>query len=426
MKYLKRLTEISLLIFVFLLPWQTKLILRPDINNFNEISLYLSQIVLLLTIIFFLSYQLLKKREDKKVPKIWYFLGVLEIFYFISFFFAQDKLLATYSFTVLLFGLTLFYLLRVGLNKAQYEDSCFNRVRAIYVFLTSIFLHSVLGIYQFLTQSSFANKYFGLASHDPQVLGTSVIEASSGRWLRAYGGFDHPNIFGGVLVFALLLTAFLLAKRKIINSRIQAYGLLLMFVSYFVYLTALFFTFSRAAWLAFFVGLIFLAVGIVRKEDKWVRGRFFILIFFSIVLFLLAALPYKDLIGSRLTADSRLEQISLTERTSQVFSAKNVIKKNPIFGIGAGNYVNFVEKEFDAKNDFVQPVHNSYLLLWAESGILSLLALLLFFYFLIRDGRRQTFSLAVIVALLLLMIFEHWFFSLPFGIIFFFFILGVI
>jgi O-antigen ligase len=231
---------------------------------------------------------------------------------------------------------------------------------------------------------------------------------------------------GGVLVFALLLTAFLLARRKIINSRIQNYGLLLMFVSYFVYLMALFFTFSRAAWLTFFIGLIFLAVAIMRKEDRWVKGRFLVLIFFSILLFVLAAFPYKDLVNTRLFVESRLEQISLTERTNQIFSAKDVIKKHPLFGVGAGNYVNYVEKESEVKNDFTQPVHNSYLLLWAETGLFSLLSLLLFIYFLIREGRRQTFSLAAIVALLLLMFFEHWFFSLPFGIIFFFFILGVI
>ena len=426
MKYLRHLTEASLLLFVFLLPWQTKLILRPDVNNFNEISLYLSQIVLLLAVIFFLSYQLFKKRENKEVPRLWYFLGGLEIFYLISFFFASDKLLATYYFAILLSGLALFYILREGLNKNVYEDSCFNRVRAIYAFLISIFLQSVLAIYQFLTQSTFSNKYLGIASHDPHALGTSVIEASSGRWLRAYGGLDHPNILGGVLVFALLLTAFLLAKRKIINSRIQNYGLLLMFVSYFVYLMALFFTFSRSAWLAFFIGLIFLAVAIMRKEDKWVKGRFLVLIFFSILLFVLAAFPYKDLVRTRLSVQSRLEQISLTERTDQVFSAKDVIKKHPLFGVGAGNYVNYVEKESELKNDFIQPVHNSYLLLWAETGLFSLVLLLLFIYFLIRKGRRETFSLAVIVALLLLMFFEHWFFSLPFGIIFFFFILGVI
>jgi hypothetical protein len=426
MKFLRLLTESFLLLFVFLLPWQTKLIIFPSDNNFNEISLYASHLALILALISFLIYQIIKRREEDRIPKIWYFLGIVEVFFFISFFFASDKLLATYHFILLIAGLALFYILREGFSKSTYQDSIFNRKRAIYAFLASIFFHASLGIYQFLTQSSFANKYFGLAKHDPQVLGTSVIETTSGRWLRAYGGLDHPNILGGVLVFALLLTVFLLARKKVINSRIQAYGLLILFVSYFVSLLALFFTFSRAAWLAFLVGLAVLFFSIFKREDKWVLGRFLALVFFSSLLFLLAFLPYKDLVLTRFQVESRLEIISTTERVEQMQTAGSVVKKSPIFGIGAGNYVKHLEDSLLNVSEYPQPVHNSFLLLLAETGFLSLFALLFFFFFLLRDGRRESFSSAIIISLLVLMIFEHWFFSLPFGILFFFFILGII
>lgn len=426
MKYLKILTETFLLLFVFSLPWQTKLILLPAENNFNEISLYFSHLILFIALIFFFLHQILKKKSEAKISKMWYFLGGLELFYFISFFFAQDKLLATYRFVILLMGLALFYLLREGLNKSAYEDSCLNRVRAIYAFIISLFLHASLGIYQFLTQSSFSNKYLGIAMHDPMLAGTSVIETASGRWLRAYGGLDHPNILGGLLVFGLLLTAYLLARKKIINSRIQVYGLLLLFGSYFVFLMALFFTFSRGSWLAYFIGLIVLLISIIKKEDKWVMGRFLVLMFFSILLFILAVFPYKELVQTRFQADSRLEIVSINERSEQVTAAEKLIKKNPIFGIGPGNYIRTLESENIANHSFIQPVHNSFLLLWAENGLLALVSLFLFIFFIIRDGRRQTFSLAIIVSLFVLMLVEHWFFSLPFGILIFFFILGVI
>jgi O-antigen ligase len=95
--------------------------------------------------------------------------------------------------------------------------------------------------------------------------------------LRAYGGLDHPNILGGVLVFALLLSAFLLARKKIINSRIEVWGLILLFFSYFFALIALFFTFSRTAWLAYLIGMVILAVTLIKREDSWVGGRFFAL-----------------------------------------------------------------------------------------------------------------------------------------------------
>ncbi|MDI3496283.1 MAG: hypothetical protein PWQ35_304 [Patescibacteria group bacterium] len=426
MKFLRLLTEGLLLLFIFLLPWQTKLIIFAANNNFNEVSLYGSHLVLGLALLSFFVLQIIKRREEEKSPKIWYFLGIVEICFFISFFFASDKILATYHFILLILGLALFYILREGLSPAFYAENIFNRKRAIYIFLTSTFLQASLGIYQFFTQSTFANKYLGLANHDPQVLGTAVIETASGRWLRAYGGLDHPNILGGVLVFSLLLSVSLLAGKKIINSRIQIYGLLLLFVNYFVSLLALFFTFSRASWLAFFSGLVILSITIFRKEDKWVKNRFLALLLFSLVFLALVFVPYKDLALTRVKAETRLETISITERQEQLKEVTSIIKKNPIFGIGAGNYVTYLEKEEINVNPYPQPVHNSFLLFLAETGFISFFALLFFFFFLLRDGRRENFSFALVVSLLVLMLFEHWFFSLPFGILFFFFILGII
>jgi len=426
MKLLQKLIEALLLVFVFLLPWQTKLILRPEVNNFNEISLYLSHLVILLALIFFFIYQLKKKSYLYKTPKVWYFLGGLEIFIFISFFFAPDKLLAAYHYFLVLGGLGLFYLVREGINRGAYEESCLNRVRIIYTFLISIFFHSALGIYQFLSQSTFAFKYLGLAKHELHVFGTSVVETFSGRWLRAYGGMDHPNILGGVLVIALLLSAFLLARKRIINTQIQVGGVLLLFCSYFFALAALFFTFSRAAWAAFVIGFIFLLFSVYKQEDSWVLKRLLALSFFSLILFSLAFWPYKELIMTRFEAKTRLEQVSINERTNYVFEAVEIIKNNTLFGIGVGNYVRHKELVKANATDYEQPVHNAFLLIFAQSGIFAFSSLFLFLFFLARDRRRQNYSLAILMAIFILMLLDHWFVSLPFGILFFFLILGVI
>lgn len=427
MKILNKIVSCSIYLIVFLLPWQTKLILRSGLNNFQEISLYVSQLVLLLVFFLFVFYKVNTRSLSGKLSNVWYFLAGFELFTLFSFFFASDKVLAFYGYLVVLAALGMFYLLRAGTSKENYEDSCFSKIGILHAFLASMFLQSILGIYQFLSQSSFANKYLGLAVHDPLTLGTAVVETLSGRWLRAYGGFDHPNIFGGVLAIALILAAYMLAKKKVINSTKELMSSLFLFVFYFFALFALFFTFSRAAWLAYAIGSLVLLISLALKEDRWVLGRHLAVIFFSALLLILVVIPYRELACTRVSAEGRLEQKSISERQEYLVDAQEMIKKKWLFGVGLNNYTVTLEKAEPGQPGYAyQPVHNAFLVLWAQAGLISLLCFLGFLFFLAKKDRQETFSLAVIGVLVVLMLFDHWLFSLPFGVLFLFFALGLI
>jgi len=428
MKFFKRSTEYLFYLFVFLLPWQTKLILRSSETNFNEISLYASHLILLLILICFFVKQIRTHNPKEKISKFWYFLIGLELFILASFFFATDQVLAFYRYILFLVGLGLFYLLKEGFRKNIYEECCLNKIKIIYSFLISVFFQALLGIHQFLTQSSFAFKYLGLAAHSPDSLGASIIETASGRWLRAYGGLDHPNILGGVLTVALILAAHLLAKKKMLNSRQEIWESIFLFIFYFFALFALFFTFSRAAWLALIIGLIILLIDLVIKKDRWILGRYIALLFFSAILIFIIAFSYRDLINTRLQATSRLEVKSLSERQEYFNQARELIKDNWLFGVGPGNYTTALISQDKIGGSIwnYQPVHNVFLLLWAESGVLSLLFFILFLIFLIKKDRREAFSWAILGALIVLMLFDHWLWSLPFGFLFLFLFLGLI
>ena len=429
-KFLKKTVEWFFYLFVFLLPWQTKLILRPNASNFQEISLYVSHLLLFFILIIFFVYKFRRPTDDERISGLWLSLAGVEIGVLISFFFAADQVLAFYYYVLLLEGVGLFYLLREATTNFGYEEAGLDKIKVFYYFFASLFLQALLGIYQFLEQRAPACKYLGLAAHDSNSLGVSVIEAASGRWLRAYGGLDHPNIFGGVLALSLIVAGYLLARKKMIRSKREAIESLLLFIFYFVSLFALFFTFSRSAWLALGVGLTVLLFGLILKKDRWVLGRFIALIFFSAVMVLIVAYPYRDLLQVRIYGGTRLEEKSVTEREGYIGQAESLIGRNWIFGVGvgAGNYtmaikdLDLVKKEYWA----YQPVHNVFLLLWAETGIFSVLCFVVFIFFLIKKNRREVFSLAVMAALLVLMLLDHWLFSLPFGIIFLFFILGLL
>ena len=416
--------------FVFILPWQTKLIIRPAVDNFNEVSFFASHIILALAFLVFVAYKSRLRDDNGKVSEMWYFLAGLSIFIFLSFFFAPDKVLAFYRYIIFLLGLGLFYILREGTIVHPYTEQIINKGKIVIVFLSSIFIHIVLGIYQFLFQNTFASKYLGLASHDPYVSGASVIATVSGRWLRAYGGFDHPNIFGGVLAISLILAAYMLAKKRHINSLKDTSESIFLFIFYFFGLLAMLFTFSRAAWLAAVIGLLVLIFILIIKKDRWAIGRLLALIFFSAILSTVIFFSFRELFDTRIKAESALERISIEERQAQIFESKVLLKDNWLFGTGIGNYTAALNAQDDKLQkepmQSLQPVHNAFILLWAEGGIFVLVFFLAFFISLFNRKGREDFSWSLLIALSVLMIFDHWLLSLPFGTLFLFFVFGML
>jgi O-antigen ligase len=207
---------------------------------------------------------------------------------------------------------------------------------------------------------------------------------------------------------------------------------ILLFIFYFICLFALFFTFSRAAWLSLAVGLIILLIYFIRRKDKWVTGRFVALLFFSAVLLAIVFFPYQELVVARMSDSQPLEQKSITERETYVGQALNIIASRPLLGVGLGNYTTVLAQRSGAKDLKVsavwsyQPVHDVFLLIWAESGIFALLFFLGFLFWPLKKDRREPFAPAILGLLLVLLLFDHWLFSLPFGLLFLFLVLGLI
>ena len=434
MKYLSKIIEYGLYLLAFLLPIQTRLIIKAGFNEYQTYSLYGVDILLILVLLLFAicvvySWIAGQIRNDKNelVPYgnriIWWFIGGFVLISAISFLFASDKLLAIYKFGWLILGVGLFWLItRVNYNK----------LKLIYAMLVGIFLQAVLGIWQFLTQSSFANKWLGLAAHDPAQLGTSVVEfiAKDGigeRWLRAYGGLDHPNILGGVLAAGILLIVFLFLDNK--NSELKIkYKKAIFYSLFFIFITALFFTFSRGAWLAVLAGGLFMLISFVIKRDLKSQKEMLIAILLSSILIGVLFFQYNELVITRLGDNSRLEIKSRIERVASYNEALQIIKKYPLTGVGLGNYTLALSREIPNQESFYyQPTHNVFLLVCAETGIIGLLffvlinlSLLIFSFKKMNDR-----AVAIIIALIVIMSLDHWLFSLHFGVLFFWLVLGL-
>lgn len=421
MKKFKKILEYLVYLLVFLLPWQLKLILRPDTSNYNEISLYAWELVLLLVVAMFFIFSVRPIKKLSIVPMyVWALAGII-LFTFISVWRAPDYLLALNYFVLVSLGISLFFLIKS--NRFQIPHSNLS-----WAFLASLLLQSVLALAQFLSQRTWANKYFGLASHDPATTGTAVVEAIGGRWLRAYGGFDHPNILGGVLVFGLILAAHYIISAKRgseasdTEKKEQWPSLLFSWLFYLTALCALFFSFSRAAWLAYAVVIFFWALFYLQKRAWPNFGKLLALTIISLFLVSIISLPFSDLLKGRLEAVGRLEQKSLSERELYLGQATEMIKADFWWGVGRGNYI----KSLPGSDDYPQPVHNVFVLSWAETGIFGFLSFCLFLLYAIKKIPNRGVSLGFFLALIILMFFDHWLFSLPFGLVFFWLIFGFI
>ena len=128
---------------------------------------------------------------------------------------------------------------------------------------------------------------------------------------------------------------------------------------------ALFFSFSRSAYGAALMLLVYFFWR-ERKEKKRLLFPFAILATLTMLAILFASLFFV-----RATAVDIPEQRSITERGIYIAEAFSVIRSVPILGVGAGNYTTSVCKEH-IPGWQCQPVHNIFLLFFAELGIVGI------------------------------------------------------
>ncbi len=282
----------------------------------------------------------------------------------------------------------------------------------------------LLGIWQFLNQSTLASTLFGLASHDSATLGSSVVEAIAPdgvieRWLRAYGSLDHPNMFGGLMAVGLIIASWLWLSRQDKKNSLEYIAII---VSTVVLSTGLIFSFSRASWLAAAVGLTWLLIyQIIYKKIQLKEAAAWLGTL--IIVGALISSQYYYLFTPRFSGDTRLEQISEHERIDAASQSFTLISNHPLLGSGLGTYTLDAAEHTKAKQPswFFQPVHNIFLLLISEIGIIGFMLLLVMLSLCLWNLYKRIASgeavllFVLMVPLLIIGLFDHWPISLHFG-----------
>jgi O-antigen ligase len=152
--------------------------------------------------------------------------------------------------------------------------------------------------------------------------------------------------------------------------------------------SGLIFSLSRAAWGNFVVTICLVVMLAVRR--KRISTMTAIVIACAIALVLLGvALFGTDLILSRLNSN---DQGSAASRITLNEGALAIIRDNPVVGIGLNNYT-LVSPGYDQAdaatwNHFAPIVHNTFLLIAAETGLLGLGAFVVFLVILLIQAWR--------------------------------------
>lgn len=466
----KKITEYLWYVFVFLLPWQTRWIFfDPKINGqvweYGRMSLYAFDIVFVILLASYGLVGLFNKIKNSKLEirnkiqiqnlklknrKIFFIvLGI--IFIILNIIFSQDKILAVYWWLRIGEVLGFFWVLWNGK---------FSKIKIACTFIISMIISTGLGIYQFLTQSVFASKWLGIASQKAVDLGVSVVAVGEERWIRAYGSLPHPNILAGFIVVAIILCWWLVTKkheninRNNITTPIRynigspllvplrgirpsaekkkensGWGL----VGGCLLLTiGLFMTFSRASWLMLMILLIVLIIHYIydiklKTQNSKLQNKNSWFVFLCIFIFLALSFIYWPLVKTRLgSGEARLETKSNQERVSGYQESWQIIKNSPLIGVGAGNYTAALQKlQPGLKAWNYQPVHNVYLLIWSELGVLGFLGVLGMLGILWWEIRK-TWGAVFIISLLFLFLFDHFWWTLPSGLLVWALVIGMV
>lgn len=400
---IERFANILFFLAIFFLPWQTAIILGGveiggQLSQYGKFAVYLTEV--LIACAFILKRPSFVHLHQKRIHQAAYWFFAVCFF---SLTFSSVGLVGWYQ-MIHVVSAVLFYLLLID------EQTNLNKV--LVVFLAGLVIPIGLGWAQLDSGMSPESSLLGISFKDAQTAGVAVIETTEGRMMRAYGTFPHPNMFGGYCVLGIFALAWL--ARSIKNKK-QLY---LLLCAAAILGSALIVTFSRSAWLGLFLGFSVLIGLMVKYKRMPPRSAMPVMTLgFISVLFTLSVF-YPQVI-SRFNPSLRLETISIEERTNQYTEFDEVFFSAPLLGVGPGAYTFTLVQQNPGQPVWVyQPIHNVFLLLLSELGVIGVMVggyIIYTFFFAIKKYRSQPegmFAAALAGTFLLIGMFDHYLWSL--------------
>ncbi|MDP1722327.1 MAG: O-antigen ligase family protein [Candidatus Gottesmanbacteria bacterium] len=250
--------------------------------------------------------------------------------------------------------------------------------------ITQFFLqHSVGGPLWWLGERTFGVDTPGIARYDFDFRLSTFDFRLFG--LRPYATFPHPNVLGGFLAAVLPLLCMSLMRPMSLMSPMNQRIKYLHATALVLGAIALLLTFSRSA---IVVGGAGIGISILYLVFRKKMNRVFAYILYTIpfILFLVLAVW---------SFSPKEESVVVRQQLNN--AAIKLWTASPLFGVGLGNFLVRLPEALPSRTIyFLQPVHNIYLLVLAETGVVGFVFIVIFIWqsikglvFRIKENRKE-------------------------------------
>ena len=296
-----------------------------------------------------------------------------------------------------------------------------------FIIFVSGVVQSVIAILQFVTQKSVGLSWLGESIIGPSVLGVAKFSFEGEKLIRAYGTFPHPNVLGIFLLFSLSAgLSLMLAKKNLLYNLRWRYRSLFFGEIALIYV-GLLLTYSRSIiLLTVIISFIFAYTQrkLINKTYKnfcrRLRIPFFLQTSLAIIIVFTTLFVSYNLLAPRLCLHCFGDKSAVLRETYRE-AANSMIFNNILTGVGLGNFIpasRELSPELSPWN--LQPVHNLYLLIASELGLIGLLLFLVIIFFYAMHNLRLRFIAKhpldlFFVLVLLAGFFDHYFWTLHQG-----------
>ena len=232
-----------------------------------------------------------------------------------------------------------------------------------------------------------------------------------------YATVSNPTVFmshityNPILAFSIYLILYFVLFDKTISKNKK-----ILYTFFIITMTInMFITGGRAGQIMFFSMLIILSYQYYKSNLR----KFFLMISIVIPLIFVTSYTSSDLFKKRVdSAISNIKNFNENQNTSlglrftYAINSTEIIKENPIFGVGIGNfkieYPKIHEKNTPHLPIIANQPHNMYILVLVEYGIIGLISLLYIFYiqikFALNSKNPFTSNVGLVLPLLFLII----------------------